>query len=70
MESLQQLRDKYQAVQAMNLNLNMQRGQPSDADFDLSNPMLTILTEEELVTPSGIASAQLSGWADGIARSA
>lgn len=54
MESLQQLREKYQAVQAMNLKLNMQRGQPSDDDFDLSNAMLNILVEEDLVTPSGI----------------
>ncbi|MEZ4590835.1 MAG: aminotransferase class I/II-fold pyridoxal phosphate-dependent enzyme [Chloroflexota bacterium] len=54
MESLQQLREKYQAFQAMNLKLNMQRGQPSDADFDLSNPMLTIVTEADLVTPSGV----------------
>lgn len=54
MESLQQLREKYQAVQAMSLKLNMQRGQPSDDDFDLSNAMLNILGEEDLVTPSGI----------------
>ena len=54
MNQLQILKEQYQAVQAMNLKLNMQRGQPSDDDFDLSNPMLTILTEAELVTPSGV----------------
>ncbi len=54
MNQLQILKDQYQAVQAMNLKLNMQRGQPSDSDFDLSNPMLNILSEEDLVTPSGV----------------
>jgi DNA-binding transcriptional MocR family regulator len=66
MDSLQTLREQYQAVQAMNLNLNMQRGQPSDADFDLSNPMLTILTEEDLVTPSGIALRNYPGGQTGL----
>lgn len=66
MESLQALREKYQAIQAMNLNLNMQRGQPSDADFDLSNPMLTIVTPEELVTPSGIALRNYPGGQAGL----
>ena len=31
----------------------MQRGQPSDEDFDLSNPMLTILGPDEVVTEHG-----------------
>ena len=66
MDSLQALREKYQAIQAMNLNLNMQRGQPSDADFDLSNPMLTVLTEEELVTPSGVALRNYPGGQTGL----
>ncbi|MCA9919491.1 MAG: aminotransferase class I/II-fold pyridoxal phosphate-dependent enzyme [Anaerolineales bacterium] len=66
MESLQELREKYQAVQAMNLNLNMQRGQPSDDDFDLSNAMLTIVTEEDLVTPSGIALRNYPGGQTGL----
>ncbi|TSA82990.1 aminotransferase class I/II-fold pyridoxal phosphate-dependent enzyme [Deinococcus detaillensis] len=36
---------QYAALKAKNLKLNMQRGQPSDADFDLSNGLLTILGE-------------------------
>ncbi len=66
MESLQTLQKKYQAIQDLNLNLNMQRGQPSDADFDLSNLMLTILTEEDLVTPSGIALRNYPGGQTGL----
>ena len=66
MDSLQALQEKYQAVQAMKLNLNMQRGQPSDEDFDLSNPMLTILDETDLVTPSGIALRNYPGGQAGL----
>ncbi|MBK8902181.1 MAG: aminotransferase class I/II-fold pyridoxal phosphate-dependent enzyme [Anaerolineaceae bacterium] len=66
MDTLQALHEKYQAVQAMNLSLNMQRGQPSDADFDLSNPMLTILDETDLVTPSGIALRNYPGGQAGL----
>ncbi|MCB9007190.1 MAG: aminotransferase class I/II-fold pyridoxal phosphate-dependent enzyme [Ardenticatenaceae bacterium] len=66
MNLLQSLQEEYKTVQAMNLNLNMQRGQPSDADFDLSNPMLNILTEEDLVTPSGIALRNYPGGQAGL----
>ncbi len=43
----------YAEFQAMGLKLNMQRGQPSDADFDLSNPMVTSVGPDEL-TMDGI----------------
>ncbi len=33
-------RERYEAYKARGLKLNMQRGQPSDADFDLSNDLL------------------------------
>ena len=66
MDSLQALQEKYKAIQAMNLNLNMQRGQPSDADFDLSNPMLTIVDETDVVTPSGIALRNYPGGQAGL----
>ncbi|GGL81426.1 aminopeptidase [Deinococcus aerolatus] len=38
----------YDAIRARGLKLNMQRGQPSDADFDLSNGLLTTLGEADL----------------------
>ena len=34
---------QYDALKARQLKLNMQRGQPSDADFDLSNGLLDVL---------------------------
>ena len=66
METLQSLQEQYEAVKALRLNLNMQRGQPSDADFDLSNPMLTIVDETDLVTPSGIALRNYPGGQAGL----
>lgn len=38
----------YEEFRAKGLKLNMQRGQPSDADFDLSNGLLTALTHADL----------------------
>jgi DNA-binding transcriptional MocR family regulator len=38
---LDQARERYRELLAQGLALDMQRGQPSDADFDLSNAMLT-----------------------------
>ncbi len=38
----------YDAVRARGLKLNMQRGQPSDADFDLSSGLFTALGEDDL----------------------
>ena len=53
MTDLQTLQQTYQQYQQMNLNLNMQRGQPSDADFDLSNDLLGILNNTNTHTTSG-----------------
>ena len=66
MKDLPTLRKEYEAVQALKLNLNMQRGQPSDADFDLSNPMLTIVDDTDLVTPSGVALRNYPGGQAGL----
>ena len=37
---VQSARERYEVYKARGLKLNMQRGQPSDADFDLSNGLL------------------------------
>ena len=50
----------------MGLALNMQRGQPADADYDLSNKMLTIVNDTDLVTPSGIAIRNYPGGVAGL----
>ena len=47
-DALSQAQAAYAELKARGLKLNMQRGQPSDADFDLSNGLLTVLTEADL----------------------
>lgn len=47
-DALTQAQAAYAELKGRNLKLNMQRGQPSDADFDLSNGMLNVLTEADL----------------------
>lgn len=66
MESLTTLQARYDAYKAMSLQLNMQRGQPADANFDLANPMLTIVGEDDLVTPSGLAIRNYPGGIAGL----
>ncbi len=57
---------RYDEIKAQGLALNITRGQPSDADFDLSNPMLTIVDESDLVTPNGIAIRNYPGGVPGL----
>ena len=47
-EVLRAAQAAYNAFKAKGLKLNMQRGQPSDADFDLSDGMLNVLGESDL----------------------
>jgi DNA-binding transcriptional MocR family regulator len=65
---LKALQEQYEQYKSMGLALNMQRGQPSDADYDLSNEMLTIVDENDLVTPSGIAIRNYPGGVAGLAE--
>lgn len=66
MSDLNALKEQYEQYKSMGLALNMQRGQPSDADFALSNKMLTIVDETDVVTPSGIAIRNYGGSVAGI----
>jgi DNA-binding transcriptional MocR family regulator len=59
-------RDAYEAYKARGLNLNMQRGQPSDADFDLSNDLLHAVGTEDLTTPSGVDIRNYPGGVGGL----
>jgi len=60
------VRERYEQYKRMGLQLNMQRGQPGDENFDLSNPMLTIVDETDLVTPSGVAIRNYPGGIAGL----
>jgi DNA-binding transcriptional MocR family regulator len=60
------LRKKYNDYKAMNLKLNMQRGQPSDADFDLSNELLTIVGPNDVMTASKFDVRNYPGGVQGL----
>jgi DNA-binding transcriptional MocR family regulator len=63
---LDAIRSRFEAFKKRGLALNMQRGQPSDADFDLSNPMLTIVNEDTLITPGGLDVRNYPGGVAGL----
>ncbi|MEM7112869.1 MAG: aminotransferase class I/II-fold pyridoxal phosphate-dependent enzyme [Chloroflexota bacterium] len=68
METVASLQEQFDKVKALKLSLNMQRGQPGDANFDLSNGMLTAVTADDLTTPSGIALRNYPGGVAGLAE--
>jgi len=66
MTDLDQLRARHDELKDLNLSLSMTRGQPSDAQFDLSNGLLDVLGLDDLVTPSGVALRNYPGGAAGL----
>jgi DNA-binding transcriptional MocR family regulator len=66
MSELEKLKQRYAEIQNLGLELNIERGQPSDENFDLANPMLTILDENNLTTPSGVAIRNYPGGPAGL----
>jgi DNA-binding transcriptional MocR family regulator len=59
-------RERYDALRALGLKLDLTRGQPGDDNFDVSNAMLTIVDDKALVTPSGVALRNYPGGIAGI----
>ncbi|MBN1380930.1 MAG: aminotransferase class I/II-fold pyridoxal phosphate-dependent enzyme [Deltaproteobacteria bacterium] len=53
MESLKDLQLRYESLKGLGLKLNIERGQPGDDNFDLSNGLLNIVTEKDVKTNSG-----------------
>jgi len=60
------IRERYDALRALGLKLDLTRGQPGDDNFDVSNAMLTIVDDKSLVTPSGVALRNYPGGVAGI----
>ncbi|WP_425148183.1 aminotransferase class I/II-fold pyridoxal phosphate-dependent enzyme [Deinococcus sp.] len=58
-------RAEYEALRSRGLKLNMQRGQPSDADFDLSDALLTIVGPQD-IRPGGLDLRNYPGGVAGI----
>ncbi|HEY5283993.1 MAG TPA: aminopeptidase [Polyangia bacterium] len=59
-------RERYDALRALGLKLDLTRGQPGDDNFDISNAMLTIVDDKALVTPGGVALRNYPGGIAGI----
>ena len=53
MENLKDLQLRYEALKGLGLKLNIERGQPGDDNFNLSNGLFTIVTEKDVMTKSG-----------------
>lgn len=59
-------RERYDALRALGLKLDLTRGQPGDDNFDLSNAMLNVVDDKTLVTPSGVALRNYPGGIAGL----
>ena len=66
MSELETLREQFDQVKSQGLALNIERGQPSDDDFNLANPMLTIVDAADLTTPSNVAIRNYPGGMAGL----
>ncbi|MEM9691052.1 MAG: aminotransferase class I/II-fold pyridoxal phosphate-dependent enzyme [Myxococcota bacterium] len=53
MKTLDELTRRHEALRAEGLDLDMRRGQPSDADFDLSNPLLSAVGPDDIHSEDG-----------------
>lgn len=62
------LQKQYQDFKSRNLSLNMERGQPADANFDLSLPILSAVDEKNYTTDSGVDIRNYPGGILGLAE--
>ncbi len=54
LENVESLTKRYQAFQAQGLKLDMTRGKPSAEQLDLSNPIISILSNQDYLDSSGL----------------
>lgn len=66
MENKAELEKRYKALIDKKLNLDMKRGQPSQEDLALSNPLISILDDDETRTSSGQDLRNYPGGATGL----
>ncbi len=66
MSMLKELQRQYDSLKARGLTLNIERGQPGDDNFALSNPMLTIVDGRDVRTPGGLDIRNYPGGVMGI----
>ncbi len=66
MSDLAALERQYESLKVRGLKLNIERGQPGDDDFNLSNPLLTIVGAADVTTPGGIDIRNYPGGVKGL----
>lgn len=54
MSKLDELREQYATFQAMNLDLNIERGQPADENFELCSNLLSAVDSNTTTTDAGV----------------
>ena len=64
--NLQELQQQYQTFCDKELSLNIERGQPADANFDLSLPILTAVDNNNFITDNGIDVRNYPGGVHGL----
>ncbi len=68
MSDLAHLQNEYQQFKALNLSLNIERGQPADANFDLCLDLLESVDRTRIVTDSGVDIRNYPGGILGLAE--
>lgn len=68
MSDMESIRQRYETFKARGLALNMERGQPSDENFDLSLPILSAVDETGYLTDSGVDIRNYPGGVLGLAE--
>ena len=66
MEKLQDLKAKFEEYKKLGLNLNIQRGQPADENFQVSSGLFRIMDDKDAVTPSGVDTRNYPGGITGL----
>ena len=68
MTNYDELKKQHKYFVDQKLNLNMERGQPADANFDLSLPILSAVNEENYITDNGVDIRNYPGGVLGLAE--
>jgi len=66
MSNLNELQSQYAKLQALKLNLNMERGQPANENFDLCSSLLSAVDHSSVVTDAGVDIRNYPGGIHGL----
>lgn len=66
MTHISELQQKHEQFKSLSLKLNMERGQPADENFDLSQKLLSAIDESNYITDSGVDIRNYPGGVAGL----